>query len=135
MKKSDYVVETTKSKFEISDDDILWAELVELQKVFLMGYHEADGVPLLIFERLSDTKLVPYWIYENLEDSVFLNGKRDKSLLEKPIWIAIWSLKRKEDERFVVGQIMHSLEELAPIAIDDPPFSHILKNTVEAVLH
>jgi len=132
MKKSDFIVETTKGFNEMNDDDILSAELIDLQKVFLMGYHEADSVPLLIFERISDAKMVSYWIYENLDDSVLSNGKANKSLLEKPIWIAIWNLKGKAYERIVVGQMMHSLDELAPIAIDDPPFSHILKNKFKA---
>jgi hypothetical protein len=126
MKKSDYMVKTKKDPMKMKDVDVMSAELIELQRVFMMDYHEVDGVPLFIFERISDNALVSYWIWENLDDTVFLiDDKVDKSLLEKPIWIAIWHLKRREFEQVVVGQIMNSLDELVPLAIDDPPFSHI----------
>jgi hypothetical protein len=128
MKKGDYVVRTAKDPKKLKDIEILSAELVELQKVLLVDYHEVDGVPLLIFERISDSKMVSYWVYENMEDSVLTNKKKvAKSLLKTPIWIAIWSLEGKAHARIVVGQMMRSLSELVPIAIDDPPFSRMLK--------
>ena len=129
MKKGDYVVKTTRDLKKLDDEDVLSAELVELQKVLLVDYHEVDSVPLLIFERFSDKKMVSYWIYENMEDSVLTNEKEvDESYFRTPLWIAVWRLERKAGKQDVVGQIMRSLNELIPIAIDAPPFSRMLKN-------
>ena len=127
MKKSDFVIKTTKSKWEISDADVLSAELVDLQKVWWLEYREEDGIPSLVFQRMSDDKRVSHVIYENMELPSFSNEEEIKSLVKKPIWIAIWRLKRRVGEHNVLGQIMFSLSELVPIAIDKPPFSNLTK--------